>query len=366
MYYGRMLVVLGIESSCDETAAAAVREDGLVLSSVVASQVDEHRPFGGVVPEVAARAHLRVVSSVVRQAIEDAGEMGQLVSVVAGTLGPGLSGALLVGSQFAKSFAWSRGLPFVGVDHLKGHLLSPMLWEAGAKEDSVHPPYIALLVSGGHTALYKVNKSYETELLGQTRDDAAGEALDKAAKVLGLPYPGGPVIDALSQLGDANTYAFPRPMSSSKGADRFSFSFSGLKTALVRLVESRGIPEDEQSMADLCASYFSSIVDVLVAKSVDACEAERIDTLTMVGGVASSKYLGAKLRELCANKRLRTVYPPPKYCTDNAAMIALAGAFRFQAEGHDGYDTPHYSRSPARLRGRFRKDGTFIGRRRKN
>lgn len=350
--------VLGIESSCDETAAAVVTEGGEVLSDVVASQIDEHAPYGGVVPELASRAHLRAILPVVAEAVAPLpGGLGD-VDAIAVTNGPGLVGALLVGVQFARTLAFSRGLPIVGVNHLDGHLLAAHLRFEGAHAPSY--PYVALLVSGGHTALYRVDAYDEITILGQTRDDAAGEAFDKAAKVLGLGYPGGPVIDRLAAGGDPTAIPFPVPMASKATLD---FSFSGLKTAVARHVQQHGRPQDERSLANLCASFQRSVVRVLARKSVIACQREDVPRLVLCGGVAANRGLRAHAAELARQAGVDLYVPPPRACTDNAAMIAYAGALRLAA-GERDEELSIYSRDPvARRRGKFRRDGTLVRRR---
>ncbi len=350
--------ILGIESSCDETAAAVVTTEGAVLSDVVASQIDEHAPYGGVVPELAARAHLRAVLPVVAQALAPLPRGLNDIDGIAVTNGPGLVGALIVGVQFARTLAFCTGLPLVGVNHLDGHLLAAHLRYEGARAPSY--PYVALLVSGGHTALYRVDAYDEITILGQTRDDAAGEAFDKAAKVLGLGYPGGPVIDRLASHGDPAAVPFPVPMASKATLD---FSFSGLKTAVARYVQAHGRPDDDKTLADVCASFQASVVQVLARKSVIACQRQGIDRLVLCGGVAANRGLRARTAELAARAGVELVVPPVRACTDNAAMIAYAGALRL-AHGARDEDLSVYSRDPmARRRGKFRRDGTLVKRR---
>ena len=365
--------VLGIESSCDETAAAVVDETGRVHSDVVASQIDVHSMYGGVVPELASRAHLRAVVPVVDEAVRTAGGWSR-VDRIAVTQGPGLVGALLVGAQFARALAWARQLPLVGVDHLQGHLLACHLRYAD-DDDARSPeyPYVALLVSGGHTALYRVDDPTTSELLGQTRDDAAGEAFDKAAKLLELGYPGGPLVDRLAARGDATRYALPRPMlhrrtrkraaenaaAAQPRSDRadLDFSFSGLKTALARIVEKEGLPATETHRADVCASLQAAIVEVLAHKAVAACQQEGIDRLVLGGGVAANSGLRARAAQLCEAKGIALFIPPVRACTDNAAMIAYTGL-------HGDVNAPivPYSRAKGRRRGKFRQDGSHIAR----
>jgi N6-L-threonylcarbamoyladenine synthase len=352
--------VLGIESSCDETAAALVTETGQVLADVVASQIETHGPYGGIVPELASRAHMQAIIPVVRQALAKLPGGLDDVDAVAVTQGPGLVGSLLVGVQVAKALAWSLDKPLAAVNHLDGHLFAVYLQRPGKGVAEVPTmPFVGLLVSGGHSALYRVAGFDDISLLAQTRDDAAGEAFDKAAKLLGLGYPGGPIIDALAAKGDPTAISFPMPMASRK---TLSFSFSGLKTALARHVQTRGVPEDEQELADLCASFQRVIVESLVRKSILACRQEGLTELVITGGVAANRGLRARAREACEENGLRLFVPPPISCTDNAAMIAMAAARRLSAGEADELSFAVYSRDPDRRRGRFRRDGTLIER----
>lgn len=315
---------MGVESSCDETAAAVIDDEFRVLSSVVASQVAAHAPFGGVVPEIASRSHLTEVVPVMERALADAGVEPTDLAGVAVTRGPGLIGALLVGVQAAKAFAWVHRLPLVGVNHLEGHLVSPRLIANDADVGRPRPehPYVALLVSGGHTAVYVVRGSGDIELVGATRDDAAGEALDKFARMAGLGYPGGPVVDRLARGGRRDAVSLPRAMRG-RGPD---FSFSGLKTAVRTHLESNGVPaKDSQEMSDLCASLQEAVADILVEKALEACLATATPRLVLTGGVAAN----SRLRELAVQRGramgVEVFAPPPSLCTDNAAMIAAAG-----------------------------------------
>jgi N6-L-threonylcarbamoyladenine synthase len=356
-----LIRVLGIESSCDETAAAVVTEDGEVLTDVVASQIAMHGPYGGIVPELASRAHMQAIIPVIREAV--AGLEGGLdaIDAIAVTEGPGLVGSLLVGVQVAKALAWSLGKPLVGVNHLDGHLAAVYLRRPGRDEpvDVPELPFVGLLVSGGHTALYRVDGFADIALLAQTRDDAAGEAFDKAAKLLGLGYPGGPVIDRMAAAGDPDAFWFPAPMASRKTLE---FSFSGLKTALARHVQEHGVPDDEQKLADLCASFQGVIIESLVRKSILACKQEGLDRLVITGGVAANRGLRARAKEVCAVNGIRLFVPPPISCTDNAAMIAMAAVHRLRAGEHDDLSFAVYSRDPDRRRGKFRRDGTLVER----
>ncbi len=337
--------VLGIESSCDETAAAVVRDDGRVLSDVVASQIDVHGPYGGVVPELASRAHLKSVVPVIDQALAVLPRGLADVDAVAVTNGPGLVGALLVGLSAGKAIAWARDLPIVGVNHLVGHLLAIYLRRDEAPVVTPKFPYVALLASGGHTALYRVDGPTENaiEQLGETRDDAAGEAFDKIAKLLGLGYPGGPVVDRLAAAGDPEAVALPLPMRRKHGLE---FSFSGLKTAVAQHVAKHGLPQNDQARADLCASFQRAVVTSLVDKSVAACRREGVARLVLGGGVAANRGLRALATERCQEGGIELFVPPLASCTDNAAMIAYAGAQRLTRGERDTLELSVFSRSP--------------------
>lgn len=341
--------VLGIESSCDETAAAVVTTEGRVLSDVVASQVAMHAQYGGVVPELASRAHLENVWHVVERAVEEAGGLAS-IDAVAVTQGPGLVGALLVGISAGKALAWSRGLPLVGVDHLVGHLFAPFLQRGETATPVPELPFVALLASGGHTALYEVHGPDRITMLGQTRDDAAGEAFDKGAKLLGLGYPGGPVVDRLAAEGTPTRAELPRPMLR-KGS--LEFSFSGLKTALARHVELHGVPEGP-ALADLCAAYQGAIVEVLAQKAMEACKQVGIPRLVLAGGVAANRGLRARATALAEKRGVAVFVPPIASCTDNAAMIAYVGALELaRGERDDVLSLAPYSRASGLKRGKI-------------
>ncbi len=314
--------ILGIETSCDETASAVVTSQGRVLSSVVSSQVKLHGPMGGVVPEIASRAHVRSILPVIRAALSEASiDLGG-IDGIAVTRGPGLIGALLVGVQTAKALAWSSRKPVVGVHHLMGHMMAPMLRIEG--KPCPKRPWVALVASGGHTSLYAVSDGSGVVVLGQTRDDAAGEALDKGAKLLGLGYPGGPAIEAESALHAGNdARPFPRGLNRRGVLD---FSFSGLKTALAVRVGALGEGLDSVTRRALCRAYEEAVVDSLVTKSLAACLESRILRLVVSGGVAANSRLRRTLEERTGRAGIELFLPPPEYCTDNAAMIALAGA----------------------------------------
>ena len=319
--------VLGIESSCDETAAAVVEDGVIVRSDVVSSQVALHRPYGGVVPEIASRAHIRSIVPVIEEALalsgtSPAGKQGfSGIDAIAVTRGPGLVGALLVGLQTAKAIAFARGLPLVGVNHLEGHLSAIFLHDAG---ESPHPvpafPHLGLLVSGGHSSLVICHAPGRNEVLGATRDDAAGEAFDKVAKMLGLGYPGGAVVDRLARDGDAKRVKLPRSMRG-RGLD---FSFSGLKTAVAAHLHANGIPTGP-ALADLCAAFQHAAVEQLVRKTLLALDATGLRELQVAGGVAANSHLRATLGAEAARLGVRFHVPPLRRCTDNAAMIAAAG-----------------------------------------
>lgn len=326
-------LVLGIETSCDETSAAVVRGRADVRGHVILSQ-DAHAVFGGVVPEIAARAHLSVIDDVVRSTIQQAGAGLDDIDVVAATAGPGLIGALLVGMTWARAFAFARDLPFVPVHHMEAHLFG-----TAVDDPQAEPPFVALLVSGGHTMLLWVPEWGRYELLGETRDDAAGEAFDKVAKILGLGYPGGPLIEARARSGDPTAFAFPRPMlaSNQKPDDPayWDFSFSGLKTAVLTTVNRLDADGTlERSIDDLAASFQAAVIDVLAAKTARAIEQTGCSRVVLGGGVAASRALRQAIRAVVGDTGSVHV-PSPRLATDNAAMVASAAAYHF-ARGHDG------------------------------
>jgi N6-L-threonylcarbamoyladenine synthase len=312
-------LVLGIETSCDETAAAVVANGVAIVSSVVSSQVDLHARFGGVVPEIASRAHVELLTPVTAEALIEAGVTNG-VDAVAATVGPGLAGALLIGVSAAKGLALVWGVPFVGVNHMEAHLYAALL-----EEPDLKPPLIALLVSGGHTMLVDMQDHGRYRVLGSTVDDAAGEAFDKVARFLGLGYPGGPAIQDAATTGDPEAIAFPRAMMDGG----YDFSFSGLKTAVINYVRKH----PDVSTPDVAASFQAAVVDVLVAKAVRAAEESGAESLCLGGGVAANSLLRERTAEECARRGLRAVLPSRAMCTDNAAMVAAAGWWRLQSDG---------------------------------
>ena len=332
-------LVLGIESSCDEMAAAVLRGGREILSSVIHGQAVVHAPYGGVVPELASRDHIRVVSDVVQTALRDAGLRAAQLDGIAVTAGPGLVGSLLVGLCFAKAFAYAQGLPFVGVHHLVGHLV------AAEVATDLSPPYVGLVVSGGHTALYRVTGQGHPNLLGETLDDAAGEAFDKVAKMLGLPYPGGPAISELALDGDPRAVALPRPMSRRAGLD---FSFSGLKTAVSVQIARRGGLEalDLAERADLAASFEAAVAESLVARAVRAMRHEDSDRIAVVGGVAANARLRQEMYAAADREGFQVIFPPLDLCTDNAVMIAASGSRLLERGVRDELSLEAFSRVP--------------------
>ena len=331
------MYVLGIETSCDETAAAVVQDGSVVLSSSVSSQIEVHHRYGGVVPELASRKHIEAIVPVVQEAVRDSGINAGRIDAIAATRGPGLVGALLVGFSFAKSYAYARGIPLVGVNHLKGHINSVFL-----ESDAPPFPFVALLVSGGHTGIYYVTSHTAVELMGQTRDDAVGEAFDKVAKLLGLGYPGGGVIDKLSKKGDADKIRFTRPYLNK--AD-FDFSFSGIKTA-VSLYVGRHPSDYENQMQDIAAGFQAAVVEVLAYKLINAAIKRDCEHIAVVGGVAANSGLRHRIRCDAEARGLKVHIPSVQLCGDNAAMIAAAG-YHYLKAGIDAQLTDDvFSRAP--------------------
>ena len=317
------MLILGIESSCDETGVALYDSEAGLLSHALHSQVAMHAEYGGVVPELASRDHIRRVVPLLREAVGRAGKTLDDVDAIAYTQGPGLAGALLVGSAFAEALGLALNKPTLPVHHLEGHLLSPLL----SKTPPTFP-FVALLVSGGHTQLMRVSGVGDYELLGETLDDAAGEAFDKSAKLIGLPYPGGALLSRLAEQGRSGVYELPRPMLHSGD---FNFSFSGLKTAVLTLVREHHDDLSETFKADLARAFQEAIVEVLVKKSLKALKATGLKQLVVAGGVGANRQLRDSLNEEARRKRFQVYYPELEFCTDNGAMIALAGALRLLA-----------------------------------
>ena len=319
-------------------AAAVVRGGAEILSSVVQGQVEIHEPYGGVVPELASRDHVRSVSAVVEAALAQAGVGSHELSAIAVTAGPGLIGSLLVGLSFGKALAYRLGVPFVGVHHLSGHLASAELADA-----SLQTPYLGLLTSGGHTALYRIDADAPPRLLGQTRDDAVGEAFDKVAKLLGLGFPGGPAVSLAAESGDPAAVRFPRPMLDRPGLD---FSFSGLKTAVALEVERREKRGalGASDISDIAASFEAAAIEVLVSRARGALRGEAIGRLTVVGGVAANRRLRAEMANAAATDGFEVFFPPLALCTDNAAMIAAAGSRMLARGDRHGLDLNSFSR----------------------
>ena len=341
------ITVLGIESSCDETAVSIVRlkdkKDGEILSNIVFSQIDEHLPYGGVVPEIASRSHVESLGPLIDRALNEASLKLSNIDGIAATAGPGLVGGLIVGLTTAKGISLGANIPLVGVNHLEGHALTPLL------TNKISFPYILLLISGGHTQLILVKDLGEYIQLGTTLDDAVGEAFDKAAKFLDLGYPGGPALEKISKEGSKNRFNFPRPLLRSQDCN---FSFSGLKTSLIREVKEIE-PLTQNDLADLASSYQQAIIDCLKAKSDRAISMAKdkykdldINYFVASGGVASNKAIGESLNELAVENNMEFVAPPIKFCTDNAAMIAWAGGLRLLSGQKDNLEISVKSRWP--------------------
>ncbi len=331
------MLTLGIETSCDDTAAAVLKDSGTLLSSVLSSQDQIHTRFGGVVPELASRKHLESISPIVDEALDRAGVTLKDIDLIAVTQGPGLIGSLLVGFCYAKALSYVTKIPFVGIDHMAGHLLAVFL-----EEDKPEFPYVALIVSGGTSSIYLARSHTSFSLLGRTRDDAAGEAFDKVAKLLGLSYPGGPLVSAESRAGNRAAIKFPRAWLEEESLD---FSFSGLKTAVLNQCNQsrqKGIP---LQIPDICASFQEAIVDVLVEKTLLAARQHNIQTVVMGGGVSANPRLREAMSSRCQQEEKALFVPRPSFCTDNGAMIALAGFYYSRTAAPGLYDQDVYSRS---------------------
>ena len=328
------MLILGIETSCDETAVSIVRSRTDVLSNIISSQVDFHRIFGGVVPEIASRKHLELINPALDLSMHEAGKTWRDLDAVAVTIGPGLVGSLAVGTTFAKALCLAHNLPLVAVNHLEGHLLSCFIGEP-----NLNFPYLCLIASGGHSDLVWVKEIGDYEVIGRTRDDAAGEAFDKVARALGLDYPGGPSIDKTSECGTKDAVQFPR----SNLGDSLDFSFSGLKTAVVRYL--KGFDTEIQAeqpkptTADISASFQEAAVDMLVKNTIIAAKQKNAPTVAIAGGVAANRRLRTRMSEEASKLDFRLVIPEPVFCTDNAAMIACAGSFKFELGITSSLDT---------------------------
>lgn len=324
------VLILSIESSCDETAAAVIKNGRTVLSNVIHSQIDLHTLYGGVVPEIASRQHIEKINIVIKKALEEANVTMDDITAIAVTYGPGLVGALLVGVSAAKSIAFATGKPLVGVHHIEGHISANYI-----ENQELEPPFHCLVVSGGHTHLVYVKDYGEYEILGRTRDDAAGEAFDKVARAIGLGYPGGPKIDKLSNEGNPVAIDFPR----AKLTDNiYDFSFSGLKSAVLNYLNSCEMKGESVNTADVAASFQKAVTDVLVGHSIEAMKANGSTRLAIAGGVASNKHLREAMIQACQENGIEFFYPSPVYCTDNAAMIGVAGYYEYIKGTRHGWD----------------------------
>lgn len=323
------LITLAIESSCDETAASILKNGREVLSNIISTQIDIHKKFGGVVPEVASRKHVENIDIVVQQAIDEAGIEMNDIDMIAVTYGPGLVGALLVGLSYAKAMAYALDVPLVGVNHIEGHLSANYI-----AHKELEPPFVTLIVSGGHTHLVEVKDYGEYEILGRTRDDASGEAFDKVARAMELGYPGGPIIDRLAKEGDPKAIEFPRAYID----DGYDFSFSGIKSSVLNYLNAKRMKKEEIPVADVAASFQDAVTDVLASKAVKAASEKGYKTVTLSGGVASNSGLREKIQKFGEDKGVDVKFPPPVLCTDNAAMIGCAGYYRYLKGRVDGMD----------------------------
>lgn len=317
------VLVLGIESSCDETAAAVVRNGREVLSNVISSQIAIHTIYGGVVPEIASRKHIEKINQVIQEAIQEAGVTLEQIDVISVTYGPGLVGALLVGVGEAKAIAYATGKPFVGVHHIEGHIAANYI-----EHPDLEPPFLCLVVSGGHTHLVRVLAYNRFEIIGRTHDDAAGEAFDKVARAIGLGYPGGPKIDKLARQGNPHAIEFPRAKIEGSVYD---FSFSGVKSAVLNYLNACEMKKMAVNPADVAASFQQAVVDVLVERAVMAARELKEKRIAVAGGVASNSALRSAMQQGCEEAGIELVYPSPVYCTDNAAMIAVQGYYEYLA-----------------------------------
>lgn len=324
------IYILAIESSCDETAAAVVKNGRTVLSNVISSQIALHTLYGGVVPELASRKHIEKINQVITQALADADMTLDDMDAIAVTYGPGLVGALLVGVAEAKAIAYAKKKPLVGVHHIEGHICANFI-----ENKELEPPFICLVVSGGHTHLVVVEDYGKYKILGRTRDDAAGEAFDKVARAIGLGYPGGPKIDKISKEGNPEAITFPR---AKVGDSEYDFSFSGLKSSVLNYLNSCQMKGEEINRADVAASFQKAVTDVLVQNAMHGVKAYGLNKLAIAGGVASNSALRAAMKEACEKNGVEFYYPSPIFCTDNAAMIGVAGYYEYMAGVRSGLD----------------------------
>lgn len=324
------VLILGIESSCDETAAAVVKNGRTVLSNVISSQIELHKLYGGVVPEIASRKHIEKIDQVIEEALGEANVTLDDIDAIAVTYGPGLVGALLVGVAEAKAISYATKKPLVGVHHIEGHVSANYI-----EHLDLEPPFLCLIVSGGHTHLVVVNDYGQYEIIGRTRDDAAGEAFDKVARAIGLGYPGGPKIDKLSLEGDPHSIQFPRGHIQDAPYD---FSFSGVKSAVLNYINTCEMKKEEVNRANVAASFQESVVDVLATKTIAAAKDLGITKIALAGGVASNNGLRTRMKEVCEKNNFSLYYPSPIFCTDNAAMIAVAGYYEYMNGTRHGLD----------------------------
>ena len=324
------IYILAIESSCDETAAAVVKNGREVLSNVISSQIELHKLYGGVVPEIASRKHIEKINPVIREALSDAGMTLEDMDAIGVTYGPGLVGALLVGVAAAKAISYAKNIPLVGVHHIEGHISANYI-----ENKELEPPFLGMVVSGGHTHLVLVKDYGKYEILGRTRDDAAGVAFDKVARAIGLGYPGGPKIDKLAKEGDSKAIAFPRAHIADAPLD---FSFSGLKSSVLNYINSCEMKHVEINRADVAASFQAAVVDAIVDHTIEAAKMYRIRKVALAGGVASNSALRQAMKERCEKEKLEFFYPSPVLCTDNAAMIGCAAYYEYLAGTRHGLD----------------------------
>lgn len=324
------ILILAIESSCDETAAAIVKNGREVLSNVISSQIELHKLFGGVVPEIASRKHIEKINEVIEEALNNAGVTLDEIDAVGVTYGPGLVGALLVGVAEAKAISYAKGLPLVGVHHIEGHISANYI-----ENKELKPPFLCMVVSGGHTHLVHVKDYGSYEIVGRTRDDAAGEAFDKVARAVGLGYPGGPKIDRLAREGNPKAIAFPKAHVAGAPMD---FSFSGIKSAVLNYINGCNMKGEEINRADIAASFQNAVVEVIVEKTIQAARELRMDTVCLAGGVASNSALRGAMKTACETAGLKFFYPSPILCTDNAAMIGTAAYYEYIAGTRHGLD----------------------------